>query len=44
MISIFIYTWKIDHYYSTLIVSFVIYEESINEQYAIQFVRPLFDK
>lgn len=25
-------------------VSFVIYEESINEQYAIQFVRPLFDK
>lgn len=28
------------------IVSFVIYEESmrINEQYAIQFVRPLFDK
>lgn len=26
------------------IVSFVIYEESINEQYAIQFVRHLFDK
>lgn len=26
------------------IVSFVIYEESINEQYAIQFARPLFDK
>lgn len=26
------------------IVSFVIYEESINEQYAIQFVRPFVDK
>lgn len=32
--------WSLIQY----IVSFVIYEESINEQYAIQFVRPLFDK